>query len=152
MVSRTRTRPPSWGNRPQASAPAAAAAGTARPSTRMHPAPAPPCFPLRLPSALLFASFPLSASSPSSLPPPFRRRGAGLDVVFSFPSRPSGLRINPRDRGAADQNPEGREVTTRPDSVNRVRPPPSQLPGGTTPGTGWHVPSSAPTPVPRLSW
>lgn len=67
-------------------------------------------------------------------------------MVFSFPSRPSGLRINPRDRGAADQNPEGREVTTRPDSVNRVRPPPSQLPGGTTPGTGWHVPSSAPTP------
>lgn len=54
-------------------------------------------------------------------------------MVFSFPSRPSGLRINPRDRGAADQNPEGREVTTRPDSVNtesglprpscRVEPP-----------------------------
>lgn len=32
-------------------------------------------------------------------------------MAFLLPSRPSGVRINPRDRGTADQNPVGREMT-----------------------------------------
>lgn len=42
-------------------------------------------------------------------------------MAFLLPNRPSGLRINPRDRGTADQNPVGREMT-RSDIFNAESP------------------------------
>lgn len=73
-------------------------------------------------------------------------------MAFLLASRPSGLRINPRDRGTAHQDPVGRAVTG-PDIVSAesgfVRPDACPVPAvrQVEPATGRDVPPSASSAV-----